>query len=76
MTTYATADRHPSAARHADEVILTALRAVLRDRSPWTNVDKNLVDAFTARLSDAGVDMWALDEAFADADEPLMEANR
>ena len=56
--------------QHTNEVLLAALRAALRNR---VTVDKNLVDAFTANLAEAGVDLWALDELCEDADALRIE---
>ena len=56
-----------SRAQHTDEVIQKALQGALNIRNNVL-VDKNLVDAFTSRLMDAGVPLYELDLLFEEAD--------
>lgn len=65
------AKRQPTetAAQHTDAVITAALiKAVERRPGMRLTVDRNTVDAFTAALADAGVDMDDLDAVFEQAD--------
>jgi hypothetical protein len=59
-----------SRAQHTDEVIQKALQGALNIRNNVL-VDKNLVDAFTSRLMDAGVQLDELDLLFEEADETI-----
>lgn len=53
---------------HTDAVITKALQGALDQRHRGITVDKNLCDAFTSRLLDAGVDTDELDLVFSEAD--------
>lgn len=74
MTTTAAAERI-RATECADAILLKALSGALNRGlfRPNVRVDKNLVDAFTARLIDAGVDMHELDLILADGDPDLID---
>lgn len=59
----------------ADQVLHKALQGALDTHAlgKYITVDKNLVDAFTSRLLDAGVDLSSLDRVVAEGDPDLID---
>jgi hypothetical protein len=58
--------------RRAFRLIVAALNSAFNDGGRHGGVDANVVDAFTSRLADAGVDMAALDAVLAAGDPDLI----